>query len=93
VTGAGFTHLGRLALPALHNEAESGSLALRLASSLPKAPNDRSLRRPLGQLHGARALTMVGTFQPTRFIRLRLTHQETADEEALKFLMRLTVDS
>jgi len=72
---AGFTLSGRLALPTLRNEAETGSLALRLASSLPKAPNGKSPRRPLGQLHGARAFPMVSTFQPTRFARLYLTHQ------------------
>ncbi|HEX4146937.1 MAG TPA: hypothetical protein VHY91_25795, partial [Pirellulales bacterium] len=45
--------------------------ALRLASSLSKASGNG----PLGQLHDARALTTVSTFQLTRLVRLRLTHQ------------------
>ena len=52
--------------PRLRNEAESGSLALRLTPLLSKASNAELPRRLLGQLHGARAFTIVSTFQLTR---------------------------
>ena len=59
----------------LRNEAETGSLALRLTPLPSEASNCGLLRGPLGQLHGERTTSMVSTFQLTRTIRLRLTHQ------------------
>jgi hypothetical protein len=62
----------------LRHEAETGSLALRLAS-LPSGASDGGLlRRPPGQLHGERTTSTVSTFQLTRAIRLHLTHQKGA---------------
>ena len=47
---------------------------------LPGLRPARLLSRPPSQLHGARAVTMVCTFQQTRSIRLRLTHRMNADK-------------
>ena len=67
-----------------------GSLALRLTPSPSEAPTAGLLRKPLGQLHGERTSTMVSSFQLTRTVKLRLTHQRTrrdAEENAeLDFL-------
>jgi len=57
------------------NEAESGSLALRLTSSPQRASTIGSPRAPPLRLHAARAINMVSTFQLTRSARLRLAHQ------------------
>ena len=74
---AGFTS-GRLATPNLRNEAETGSLALRLTSSPSGASAPRITPCTPGQLHGERAISMSSSFQLTRTIRLRLTHQKDA---------------
>jgi len=55
------------------NEAETGSLALRLTSSPSLAPTARLPASPPSQLHGERAIAMVSTFQLTRSTRLSLT--------------------
>ena len=76
----GFAIPGRLADSHKFNEAEMGSLALRLASSLPRcfAPDRVTPSRD-------RAATcqtdnyMVSTFQLTRLTRLRLAHQDQQD--------------
>ncbi len=64
----------------LRHEAETGSLALRLASLRSGASSGGLLRRPPGQLHGERTTSMISTFQLTRTIRLRLTHQKHAKD-------------
>ena len=61
------------------NEAESGSLALRLTPSPSEASSAGHSDDSLGQLHGERAITMVSTFQLTRPTRLSLTHQEDTE--------------
>jgi len=73
----GFTIPGRLADSHKFNEADLGSLALRLAFSLPRsfAPDRVTPSRD-------RAATcqtdnyMVSTFQLTKLTRLRLAHQD-----------------
>jgi hypothetical protein len=74
-TMAGFTQSGGLATLELRNEAESGSLALRLTPLLQQASTVRSPQPPLPPLHGERAIPMFSTFQLKRTIRLSLTHQ------------------
>jgi hypothetical protein len=68
-------HLRKDGHPQQFNEAESGSLTLRLTPLRSEASDAGLPRRLLGQLHGARALTMVSTFQLTRQTRLSLTHR------------------
>jgi hypothetical protein len=63
------------------NEAESGSLALRLTSSLSQASAGRSPVTPLSRLHGERAIAMVSPFHLTRSSRLLLTHKNEANCE------------
>jgi hypothetical protein len=48
------------------NEAETGSLALRLTSSPSRAPTARLPVPPPSRLHVERAIAMVSTFQLTR---------------------------
>jgi len=60
---SGFTLFGGLATPTLCHEAETGSLALRLTPSPSEASSAGLLRRPLGQLHGERTISMASTFQ------------------------------
>ena len=56
------------------NEAESGSLALRLTSSRSQASTGWLPITSLGRLHGERAIAMVSSFHLTRSPRLLLTH-------------------
>jgi hypothetical protein len=72
---AGFIIFGRLATFALRNEAESGSLVLRLAGSPREASPGGLLRRSLAWLPVERATIRVTSFQVTRTTRLRLAHQ------------------
>jgi len=51
------------------------AFALRLTPLPSEASTAGSLRQPLGRLHGERTTTMVSTFQLTRTVKLRLTHQ------------------
>jgi hypothetical protein len=82
---AGFITFGSLATLDEVHEADSGSLALRLAGSLPEASPARSLRpsparslRPtLGSLPAERAIRRITSFQMTRSARLRLAHRMT----------------
>ena len=60
------------------NEAESGSLALRLTSPRSQASTGRLPITPLGRLHGERAIAMVSSFHLTRSTRLILTHPNEA---------------
>ena len=59
----------------LCNEAESGSLALRLALSSHKASQVGSPLAALIRLHVKQAIDMVDSFQSTRYTRLRLAHR------------------
>jgi len=61
--------------PALWNEAESGSLPLRLARPAHKASHLGSPLAALTRLPGPQALDMVDSFQSTREPRLRLALQ------------------
>ena len=56
--------------PQLLNEAEAGSLSLRLASSPSEASHHGLLRRTHGRLHGQRAFYMFSSFQLKRSNRL-----------------------
>jgi hypothetical protein len=83
----GFTISGRLAVcmvPAIarslprtevRNEAESGSLALRLTSSPSRASSARLPWRPPRRLHVELAIHMVDTSQSARSAKLCLAHQ------------------
>ena len=71
---AGFTLFGGLAVFHSRHEAESSSLPLRLAGSLPEASPSGLLRSTLGQLHVERVIHMVDSFHSTRFASL-LAHQ------------------
>jgi hypothetical protein len=62
------------------NEAETGSLALRLTSSPSRASTTRLPAPPPSRLHGERAIAMVSTFHLTRSTRLSLTHQKETKE-------------
>ena len=64
------------------NEAESGSLALRLTSPRSQASTGRLPITPLSRLHGERAIAMVSSFHLTRSTRLILTHQNKANLES-----------
>ncbi len=59
----------------LCNEAESGSLTLRLTPSPHRASTAGSPRQPPAWLHGQQAITMICTFQQTRSARLSLAHR------------------
>jgi len=76
-TVAGFGNSGRLAAPTLCNEAESSSLALRLAGSPHRAsPWGLLLSAPVW-LHVGHLFDMLITFQIKREVRLGLTHRRT----------------
>jgi hypothetical protein len=93
---SGLTLSGRLATPTLHNEADSGSLALRLTRSQSgvihpfvtriapnhrTAPHDQLPFRRGPPLHGERVITMTDSFQSARCTRLILALQTTAGQE------------
>src|SRR5262249_25517253 len=69
---SGFGTFGRLTTTDWCNEAETGSLALRLASSPSRSSTGRLPATPPSRLHGERAIAMVSTFQLTRSARLNL---------------------
>jgi hypothetical protein len=69
---SGFITYGRLAAPTLHNEAESGSLALRLTGSPREASPHGLLRLTLARLPAEWAIDRVSSFQLTRSARLIL---------------------
>ena len=73
-------HLWQVGHSQQRNEAESGSLALRLTPSSHGASAAGSPRHPPDRLHGERAITMISSFQLTRPARLCLAHQMSADE-------------
>jgi len=70
-------HLWQVGHSQQRNEAESGSLALRLTPSSHGASVAGSPRHPPDRLHGERAITMVSSFQLTRPARLCLAHQSS----------------
>src|SRR6266849_4448718 len=72
---SGFIRPGRLAAPALRNEAKTGSLALRLTCSPHQASSGRLLCRTLVWLLVERAIYKVNSFQFTRTARLILALQ------------------
>jgi hypothetical protein len=69
-TMTGFTTSGGLATLDWRNEAESGSLALRLTPLLRQASTARSPQPPLSLLHGERAIHMFSTSQLKRSNKL-----------------------
>jgi hypothetical protein len=73
---AGFGIFGRVATFALCNEADLGSLTLRLAGSPPEASPAALLRRSLGWLPVERAIDRVTSFHVTRTARLGLAHRK-----------------
>ena len=75
----GFTQSGRLATLHWRNEADSGSLALRLTRSLHRASTTRSLQLPPVSLPGERAITRATSSQVTRSARLILALRRDAD--------------
>ncbi len=68
-------HLWQVGHSQQRNEAESGSLALRLAPSSHGASATGSPRQAPDRLHGERAITKISSFQLTRPTRLCLAHQ------------------
>jgi hypothetical protein len=63
------------------NEAESGSLALRLALSSHKASQAGLPRTTLNRLHDKQAIVKVDSFQSTRYSRLCLAHPRNAEKK------------
>jgi len=89
----GFTIFGRLATLTETHEADSGSLALRLAGSLPEASPAGSLQLTLGSLPAERAIRSSTSFQVTRSARLGLAHQRVRGRRGNCSTFRLsTVD-
>jgi len=74
----------------LCNEAESGSLTLRLTPSPHRASTAGSPRQPPARLHGQQAITMVNTFQQTRSARLSLAHRRHGDIQNNKDLFMIS---
>ena len=74
-TAAGFSNSGSIATPTLRNEAESSSLALRLASSSNRASRWGLLLSVPIRLHVGHSVNTSTTFQANREVRLGLTHQ------------------
>ncbi len=72
-----------------HEAERVHACALRLTSSLLKAPHPGSLRRTLESLHGERIITMISTLQLTRNDRLCLTHQRCKGEDQRRDPLRV----
>jgi hypothetical protein len=89
---AGFTFLGRMATCNRRNEAESGSLALRLTCSLPGASPAGLLQPTSGLLPVERAIDRVTSFQVTRSARLRLAHPRRQVLEEEHDLLKQSLD-
>jgi len=88
---AGFRILGRLATHSLCNEAEPGSLALRLACSPREASPAGLLLLTLAWLIVERAINNVYTFQYTRSARLVLAHLRHRDTKVHKSLRTFVI--
>jgi hypothetical protein len=97
---SGFTISGRLATPTLRNEADLGSLALRLTRSRSGAVHPFVTRVASGHrsasyarlpsrrgppLHGERAITMTDSFQSARCTRLGLALQRRREHRGTLF--------
>jgi hypothetical protein len=81
---AGFIQSGRLAAPTLCNEAESSSIALRLAGSPHRAsPWGLLLSAPVW-LHVGHLFDMLITFQINREASLGLAHRIDTDYEEVE---------
>ncbi|MCX6877142.1 MAG: hypothetical protein NTW21_25530, partial [Verrucomicrobia bacterium] len=80
-TMAGFVQSGRLAAPTLCNEAESSSLALRLAGSPHRASPWGLLLSAPDWLHVGHLFDMLITFQINREASLGLAHRISRIEE------------
>jgi hypothetical protein len=78
-TVADFTISGRMVTPILRNEAESSSLALRLAGSPPRSSAWGLLLSPPGRLHDGHLVFMMISFHFIREVRLGLTHPRRGD--------------
>ena len=76
-TMAGFVLSGRLATPTLCNEAESSSIALRLAGSPRRASPWGLLLSTPGWLHVGHLFDMLITFQINREASLGLAHRNS----------------
>jgi hypothetical protein len=88
---SGFIQSGRLAASPLRNEAETGSLALRLTCSPHQASSGRLLCRTLAWLLVERAIYKVNSFQFTRTARLILALQVPARSGmALRYGKKIT---
>jgi len=74
---------GHLRIPI---EAESGSLALRLACSPPESLSVPSLEPTLVRLHAEQAIYMVNSFQFTRSARLILAYRPSGSVGQTAFL-------
>jgi len=73
----GFIFFGRLTTVILCNEADMGSLALRLACSPRKASPAELLPLTLARLLVKRAIYKISSFQNIRSARLILAHRRT----------------
>jgi hypothetical protein len=80
---AGFTTLWRVGHLHKRNEADSGSLALRLTRSLAGASTPGLLPSPPGPLPAERAIRKATSFQATRSARLILALQRRKDRQGL----------
>ena len=77
---AGFNKSGRLATPNKRNEAEMGSLMLRLTCSPHQSSKPRLLATTLVRLPAERAIRRMNSFQFTRSARLILAVPKDAKE-------------
>jgi hypothetical protein len=85
---AGFVQSGRLAAPTLCNEAESSSIALRLAGSPHRAsPWGLLLSAPVW-LHVGHLFDMLITFQINREASLGLAHRIDTDYEEVVCILK-----
>ena len=82
IAGSRLHHLWKAGHSQLRNEAESGSLALRLTPSSARGfvGSDCSVRRQSDYI-GKQAIPMVNTSQFTRLTRLGLAHQSAQSSE------------
>ena len=83
-TMAGFVQSGRLATPTLCNEAESSSIALRLAGSPRRASSWGLLLSTPSWLHVGHLFDMLITFQINREASLGLAHRNTRMNAKMK---------
>jgi hypothetical protein len=82
---AGFSFLGRMATSNTRNEAEMGSLMLRLTCSPHQSSKPRLLATTLVRLPAERAIRRMNSFQFTRSARLILAVPKDAKENRSNF--------